>query len=185
MSGPSSDPATYFREIAREHSRCFWLDGGGAREWSGRRSLIGWLEEADVSLSFSAARGEVTRHQDGESLVVGVDVFAALEAELASGAEGDQWFGYFGYASRPDLPAAGDPDLPDSVWLRARHVRLFDHPARPADPLPATADAGSEAHGSVVVPDGVRSGPGGAARRQLLRGEPDLPARDGKRPAPG
>ena len=44
----------------REHPRCFWLDGGGAREWSGRRSIIGWLDEDDVSLSWSAARREVT-----------------------------------------------------------------------------------------------------------------------------
>ena len=33
------DPVAYFREIAARHPRCFWLDGGGAREWSGRRSI--------------------------------------------------------------------------------------------------------------------------------------------------
>ena len=27
-----------FRAAAAAHQRCFWLDGGGAREWSGRRS---------------------------------------------------------------------------------------------------------------------------------------------------
>ena len=142
---PGADPATYFREIARRHRRCFWLDGGGAREWSGRRSLIGWLDDADVSLSFSAARGEVTRHQGDDSRVVGADIFAALEAELAAGEDSHQWFGYFGYAARPDLPAAGDPHLPDAVWLRARHVRLFDHPARGVDPLPSPADPGAHA----------------------------------------
>ena len=39
-----TDPVAHFREIAAAHPRCFWLDGGGAREWSGRRSIIGWLE---------------------------------------------------------------------------------------------------------------------------------------------
>ena len=40
----------------------------------------------------------------------------------------DQWFGYFGYAARPDLfPARPDPDLPDAVWMRCRNVRFFDH----------------------------------------------------------
>ncbi len=94
-----------FREAAAAHQRCFWLDGGGAREWSGHRSLIGILEPDDVSLTYSAATREVTRHVDGESEVVGSDVFAVLEEELALGSHRDQWFGYFGYACRPDLPA--------------------------------------------------------------------------------
>ena len=53
----SADPVAYFREVAAAHPRCFWLDGGGAREWSGRRSIIGWLDEDDVSLTYDAARG--------------------------------------------------------------------------------------------------------------------------------
>ncbi|MFC4786085.1 anthranilate synthase component I family protein [Nocardioides sp. MAHUQ-72] len=137
MSRP--DPVSWFREVAAEHPRCFWLDGGGAREWSGRRSIVGWLDEDDVSLTWHAARGEVVRHRGGRAEVVGRDVFAALEQELAAGDEGDQWFGYLGYASRPDLPALVDPDgLPDAVWMRPRQVRLFDHPA-PAHPAPSSA----------------------------------------------
>jgi para-aminobenzoate synthetase len=74
----------------------------------------------------------VTRHVDGESEVVESDVFAVLEEELAGGSRRDQWFGYFGYACRPDLPALlGDPgsDVPDAVWMRPSHVRLFEHSA--------------------------------------------------------
>ncbi|WP_028650102.1 anthranilate synthase component I family protein [Nocardioides halotolerans] len=122
-----------FREAAAAHQRCFWLDGGGAREWSGHRSLIGILEPDDVSLTYSAARREVTRHVDGESEVVGSDVFAVLEDELAAGSHRDQWFGYLGYACRPDLPALVDGGgVPDAVWMRPSHVRLFEHalPAR-------------------------------------------------------
>ena len=56
-------------------------------------------------------------------------MFAVLEAEMAAGAPDDHWFGYFGYACRPDLPAAPSAaGLPDAVWMRAPHVRLFDHP---------------------------------------------------------
>jgi para-aminobenzoate synthetase len=117
-----------FREAAAAHHRCFWLDGGGAREWSGHRSLVGILEPDDVSLTYSAARREVTRHVDGESEVVGSDVFAVLEDELAAGSRRDQWFGYFGYACRSDLPALVASDgVPDAVWMRPSHVRLFDH----------------------------------------------------------
>ncbi|MEO5666163.1 MAG: anthranilate synthase component I family protein [Nocardioides sp.] len=122
-----TDPIDFFRTVAAEHPRCFWLDGGGVREWSGQRSLIGWLDEDDVSLTFSAARREVTRHAGGESSVVGEDVFAVLEETMAPG---EQWFGYFGYASRTDLPARPDPTLPDAVWMRARNVRIFEHAPR-------------------------------------------------------
>ena len=55
-------------------------------------------------------------------------MFEVLEAELAAGSPADQWFGYFGYAARPDLfPARPDPDLPDAVWMRCPNVRFFDH----------------------------------------------------------
>jgi para-aminobenzoate synthetase len=123
----TAGPVEEFRTIAAAHRRCFWLDGGGAREWSGRRSLVGWLEDDDVSLSYSASTGEVTRHAGGAADVVGDDVFAVLEAELAAGSPRDQWFGYLGYAARPDLPARPSADVPDAVWMRPSHVRLFDH----------------------------------------------------------
>jgi len=141
-----SDPAGWFREVAATHPRCFWLDGGGAREWSGRRSLVGWLEPDDVSLTYDASRREVRRHAGGRSEVVGDDVFAVLEREIAAGDAGDQWFGYLGYAARPDLPAASDPDgLPDAVWMRPSQVRLFDHglvdrESRPPVGLPPVAE---------------------------------------------
>lgn len=127
MSGArTTGPTAFFGAVAAEHRRCFWLDGGGAREWSGRRSLIGWLDEDDVSLTFDAAARQVTRHAGGRSEVVGDDIFGVLESSMSPG---EQWFGYFGYACRPDLPARPDPALPDAVWMRARHVRVFEHGA--------------------------------------------------------
>ena len=131
-----TDPVSFFRSVAARHPRCFWLDGGGAREWSGRRSIIGWLDEDDESLSWSAARREVTLHAGGVATVVGDDVFAVLEQRIAAG---EQWFGYLGYASRTDLPATPDPTLPDAVWMRPRAVRVFEHevggvPAIPGRP---------------------------------------------------
>ena len=128
-----TDPAPFFTAVAAEHPRCFWLDGGGAREWSGRRSLVGWLDPADVSLSYDATTRSVTRHADGGAEVVGSDVFDALAAELAAGPADAQWFGYLGYAARPDLPASVGSGLPDAVWMRPSHVRLFEHP--PSNPV--------------------------------------------------
>ena len=125
----TGDPVAFFREVADRHPRCFWLDGGGAREWSGRRSLIGWLDPEDESLTYDAAHREVTRHAGGRSEVVGDDVFAVLEGAVAASGPGSHWFGYLGYAARPDLPARTGGGLPDAVWMRARHVRMFEHPA--------------------------------------------------------
>ncbi len=132
MTSPTSDPVSFFRDVAAAHRRCFWLDGGGAREWSGRRSIIGWLEDDDVSLSWSAARREVREHVSGTSTVVGDDVFAVLEQRIRAG---EQWFGYLGYAARTDLPSAPDPLLPDAVWMRPRAVRVFEHGVLQESPL--------------------------------------------------
>jgi len=152
VTAPADDAQACFRDVAARHPRCFWLDGGGAREWSGRRSVVGWLDADDVSLTFSATTGEVRRHAGGGAEVVGDDVFAVLEAELAAGRPDDQWVGYLGYAARRDLPARPDPHLPDAVWLRPSHVRWFEHPAGAGasghEPQPGAAEGG----GSVPNP---------------------------------
>ena len=150
-----SDPVSFFRDVAATHRRCFWLDGGGAREWSGRRSIIGWLEDDDVSLSWSATRREVREHAAGTSAVVGDDVFSVLEERIRAG---EQWFGYLGYASRTDLPAAPDPLLPDAVWMRPRAVRVFEHGPAVA-PSGSPADRGSPTLSASARPDNVREGP--------------------------
>ena len=141
----SGDPAAYFGSVAATHSRCFWLDGAGGRDWSGRRSLVGWLAEDDVSLTYDAASGVVTRRCAGRSVAVGAhrsDVFGALEAELAAGGPEDVWVGYFGYACRPDLPATAGGALPDAVWMRAREVRSFEHPGAAGESREPVAVAG-------------------------------------------
>jgi para-aminobenzoate synthetase len=143
-----TDVVAFFDAVADRHPRCFWLDGGGAREWSGRRSMVGWLDDDDVSLTFHAATREVRRHAGARAEVVGSDVFAVLEQELAAGPREDQWFGYFGYAARPDLfHARPDPDLPDAVWMRCRNVRFFDH-----DPVVTSSEPSHLRHGSDDVP---------------------------------
>jgi para-aminobenzoate synthetase len=126
------------REGFARSDRVFWLDGGGSRDWSGRRSLVGVLDHDDVSLTFDAVREEVTRHQGDRSAVVGTDVFTVLESEIAAD-EGDadvHWVGCFGYASRPDLGATPWGIGPDAIWMRSRDVRFFDHDApAPAEPV--------------------------------------------------
>ena len=77
-----------------------------------------------MSLSLDAATGRVLRHASGRSEVVGTDVFAVLEAEIAAGPRDALWVGYLGYASRPDLPARAGAQQPEAVWLRVGPHRL-------------------------------------------------------------
>jgi para-aminobenzoate synthetase len=116
-----------FRRVAASHDRCFWLDGGGSRPWSGRRSIIGRLAADDLSLIYDATRREVVEHPSGQ--VVGDDVFTVLQ-DLQDGDPDTHWVGYLGYAARPDLPARSLPGVPDAVWMRCRDVRVTEEPGR-------------------------------------------------------
>ena len=130
----SVDPAQRFVELAASYDRMFWLDGGGSRAWSGRRSILGFLRDEDVSLTYDAAARQVSRHQHGRAEVVGDDVFAVLAAEVArdGGDPAVSWVGYLGYACRSDLPAHTGGGVPDAVWMRVRDPLFVDHdPGRP------------------------------------------------------
>jgi para-aminobenzoate synthetase len=128
-----ADPVTAFEALARDHERMFWLDGGGSREWSGRRSILGWLDDDDVSLTYDAARREVWRVVSGERTLVGEDIFTVLASEMErdGGDPEVSWVGWFGYACRADLPATVEPAGPgrvaDAVWMRSPRQLVFDH----------------------------------------------------------
>jgi para-aminobenzoate synthetase len=129
----SADVIAAVRAGMATSDRVFWLDGGGARSWLGRRSMVGVLGPEDVSLTFDATLGEVRRHCGGHSEVVGSEIFGVLEAEMARDA-GDpnvHWVGYFGYSARTDLPAKPWGRGPDAVWMRCTDVQFFAHPDEP------------------------------------------------------
>lgn len=116
------DPEAVAVALALRHRRMFWLDGAGPREWSGRRSVVGWLEESDPSVL-----GPVS-----------IDAFAAVNGALAGAASHERLVGWFGYAARPDLPARRDESggaLPDSCWLHARRYLVFDPARRSVTPV--------------------------------------------------
>ncbi|MBA3308807.1 MAG: hypothetical protein H0U28_01945, partial [Nocardioidaceae bacterium] len=126
------EPEDFFVTHLADRDRAFWLDGAGSRPWSGQLSYIGWLEPADLSLTFHAASRSVTAHQRGQQRRAGVDIFAELRQQAAADrAAGDpgRWVGFFGYASRSNLAAQVDPDpeAVDACWLRAMRIVEFDH----------------------------------------------------------
>lgn len=175
------DATAAFGDLARSHDRMFWLDGGGSRAWSGRRSILGWLEDDDVSLTYDAACREVWRHQGGTRTLVGDDIFTVLDAEIARDGHDPEvsWVGYLGYACRADLPArtnagsgVGGPGpgspytggaghgVPDAVWMRAPRRLEFDH-----EPLVEGAGLGASDVASQGPPR-----PGPAVRREEYDG---------------
>ncbi|MFI5624777.1 anthranilate synthase component I family protein [Nocardioides sp. NPDC051685] len=128
-------PEERFAEMASTHPRCFWLDAGPG-PGPAPRSIMGALRDDDVSLTYDATRGEVLRHRSADVSPVGTDIFSVLEDELARTPPDEIWVGWFGYGCRPDLPArtsdAGDPAMPDAVWMRTRHTTTFDRSPAPA-----------------------------------------------------
>jgi para-aminobenzoate synthetase len=131
-----------FRATAAASDRMFWLDGGGATPWSGRRSVIGVLTPDDVSLTFDATSRTVLRHRGGASEPVGEDVFTSLAEHVA--ADGDDpsvsWVGYLGYACHPDLPARPAVGVPDAVWMRVRDPLVVEEPVDGRLPPPPVPD---------------------------------------------
>jgi len=146
-----ADPVAAFRDIAAGHERMFWLDGGGSRDWSGRRSILGWLEDDDVSLTYDAARREVWEVRGGDRRLVGDDIFTVLAEEVArdGGDPEVSWVGWFGYACRPDLPAITGGGVPDAVWMRSQRRLVFEHEPSPTgrggERAPAPTTDGSTA----------------------------------------
>jgi para-aminobenzoate synthetase len=140
-----ADGPELLRSLAARHARCFWLDRVHPRGWPGLGPVVGWLADEDVSISYDAATRTVSRHADGASEVIGDDVWATLEAEVAAGPDDALWMGYLGYAARPDLPALVGSLLPDALWLRA-HPRRMQRVAvvAPADP-PSAPEYGTDA----------------------------------------
>jgi para-aminobenzoate synthetase len=136
-----------FRAAAAASDRMFWLDGGGARLWSGTRSVLGVLGEDDVSLTFDATNRVVLRHCGGRSDSVGDDIFAVLEEQVRAdgGDPSVSWAGYLGYACRTDLPGRpADPasGVPDAVWMRLRNPHpLSSRHFRGAEPSLLQGDA--------------------------------------------
>jgi para-aminobenzoate synthetase len=127
----NADLLELFPTVAARQRRMFWIDRAASQHWSPTRSILGWLNEDDVSLTYHAAQREVRRHRGGTSLVVGEDIFTSLEQHIAAFADTVPiWVGYFGYACRPDLPANLDSSTaaaPDAVWMACRNSIMVDH----------------------------------------------------------
>jgi para-aminobenzoate synthetase len=160
------DAPDLLRTLAARHLRCFWLDGVHPRGWPGQAPVVGWLGDDDVSITYDAAARSVTRHCAGAAEVVGDDVWAVLDAEVAAGPDDALWVGYAGYAARPGLPARSGSGLPDAVWLRADPRRTqqvvptadTEPPPAPETELEALTDEEAYAAAFAAVQEHLRAG---------------------------
>jgi para-aminobenzoate synthetase len=168
---PWVDPEDFAAAHLAGRERAFWLDGTGARPWSGRFSYVGWLRPDDVSLGYDATTQTVTAYREDDGAVVGDDVFGVLREQLARPTYGDAhpdigtgWVGWFGYASRPDLPARLDKDtrVPEACWLRAERLVVFDHANRTVSVI---GDDGWRAEAAALLAATPPAGPDRATDR--------------------
>jgi para-aminobenzoate synthetase len=144
---PWVEPEDFFVAHVATRERAFWLDGSGARPWSGRWSVVGWLQSDEVSVTEHAATRRITCHGSGTAGEVAGDMFGVvrrLGGPTVPAPSPHRWVGFLGYAARRDLPAVTDPDpaAVDSCWMRVRRFVAFDHARRqlrvvaPPDELP-------------------------------------------------
>jgi para-aminobenzoate synthetase len=161
-----ADASETLRGLAAGHRRCFWLDRAHPSGWPGLQPVLGWLDDDDVSVTYDASARCVTRHRARGSEVIGDDVWAVLEAEVADGPDDALWVGYLGYAARPDLPARTGSGMPDAVWMRVDPRRMqavtgatYDDPAPASDPGPgALTDEVAYAAAYTAVQERLRAG---------------------------
>ena len=151
----------------RRATGCFWLDGGGARAWSGRRSLLGWLDDDDVSLTYDAARARCAGTQHGRAEVVGDDVFAVLAARSPRRRRPRRALGRLPRLRLPARPARARPRptaCPTRSGCGSATPRSSTTPSpSSAGGRPPAGDARDVARPATWYADGVRRGAGAAA----------------------
>ncbi|MBA3233298.1 MAG: anthranilate synthase component I family protein [Propionibacteriales bacterium] len=142
---PWVDPEDFYVAHVAGRSRAFWLDGAGARPWSGHVSIIGWLDDDEPSLEFDAGQGAVWERRDGDTSRCGDDIFATLRGLLAEPGPPCRWVGWFGYAARADLPVLhdGEDGAPDACWMGATRWVELDHQTKSVRAVTCAPDGGS------------------------------------------
>jgi len=113
--------------------RAFWLDSASARRWTGRFSVMGYLDETDRSVAAGPAGGAGTQR---ESVPRGrfLARLRELEAEGAGPSDGPPaiggWVGVAGYETQELLPDASDGSPADGFFLRVNRAVVWDHAER-------------------------------------------------------
>ncbi len=128
------DPDRLAPVLLAGRDRAFWLDSADARPWTGRFSVMGYLDDDGRSIAVGNA-------QDGDAVRERVPRagFLArlreLEAELEPTSENAPpavggWVGVAGYETQELLPdeAAGSPA--DGFFLRVDRAVVWDHESR-------------------------------------------------------
>lgn len=131
----------------------------GADRWV---EVAGRRFEAELSLTYSAAAGEVRLHRSAGAggvvtEVVGDDVWVVLRGLLDQGLTAA---GYLGYACRRDLPARAATDLPDAVLLLSEATPNGPGMAGRRGPEADAARASTTAGVLTDMPAPVRDGSG-------------------------
>ena len=169
--------------------RWFWLDSSAGRCWSGRFSYLGWLEPADLSVTYDVANRTVTEHRVGaqqawrgtafDYLAEALRAQARPAMELPFGFCGG-WVGYLGYECKADTGGrlGHRAASPDACLLQVRRFLAFDHQKRQVYAVSLDADAPKRLAGLATVVRQARP------PRGFDRGYLGLGGREPERPEP-
>ena len=136
--------------MLRGRRRAFWLDSADRREWSGRYSVMGYLDDDDTSVVVGGPEHETP----GAQAVARRDFLGRLR-ELGGESPGGEsetpavgsWVGVAGYDTQEIIESTQVGSPADGFFLRIDRVVVFDHFER-------TVRYGA---GSVARSDGVRA----------------------------
>ncbi|MDQ0643258.1 chorismate-binding protein [Microbacterium murale] len=127
-------PEIVASHLLRGRSRAFWLDSADSREWSGRFSLLGYLDPEDESVVVGGAEhagAGVTAIPRAEFLRHLVRLSAEASPPAADAPPGvGGWVGIAGYDTQEILPSAEPGSPADGFFMRANRTVVFDHEHR-------------------------------------------------------
>ena len=144
------EPVDLAPVMLRGRRRAFWLDSADRRDWSGRYSVMGYLDDDDTSVVVGGPEHETP----GARAVPRRDFLGRLR-ELGADSHGEDsgipsmgsWVGAAGYDTQEILESTEVGSPTDGFFLRVDRVVVFDH-------LERTVRYGAS---SVARSDGVRA----------------------------
>ena len=149
-------PEAVASHLLRGRRRAFWLDSADAREWTGRFSVLGYLEDDDDSVVVggpehtSAGVEAVPRSEFLRQLATLSAEAPEPAADAPPGVGG--WVGIAGYDTQEILPSPVIGSPADGFFMRANRTVVFDHESHL---VTCFADSEAQAAHLVTMLDGM------------------------------
>lgn len=132
-TAPWVEPAVVASHLLRGRGRAFWLDSADRREWTGRWSVMGYLEDDESSvvvgseLDSTASAAAVRRPDFLQHLS---DISAVIPEAAGAPPATTGWVGFAGYDTQEIISSKGSGTPSDGFFMRVNRSVAFDHDER-------------------------------------------------------